>query len=293
MKSTKIILFGATGMVGSRIVELFSEKLEIVSPSRFDVNLTSDNQIQKYLDKNRADYIVYAAGITRQDQAEEDKDLALKLNSQVPKLIAKIASTKSTPLVYFSTDAVFDGNKADSPYLEGDSVNPVNFYGVTKANGEYAVLSEDKHNLVLRLISVYTGKFEKKTDFVRRALFNLNNNREVYGISDLYFNPTFVDSAAFALLESMEKKASGILHIGSSDTITNYEFMKLIVATFKFRNDLLKPIKFKNFFKGHAAKRGQFTWLDTNKGQEILGRKLFLTNKQSIINFFNSYSKIK
>ena len=239
MKSTKIILFGSTGLVGSRIIELLSKTYEIVNPTRDEVDLNKDYEIEKFLGKNQADYIVYAAGVTRQDQAEEEKDLALRLNATVPKIIAEIASKNSTPLIYFSTDAVFDGNKSDSPYREEDLIKPVNYYGFTKAYGEEAVLLKSDRNLILRLISVYTGHYEKKIDFARRALLKLSVNEHYEGITDLLFNPTYSDDAVNSLKCAIAKKASGVFHIGSSDIISNYEFMILLAESFSINKKLI------------------------------------------------------
>lgn len=291
MKSTKIILFGSTGMVGSRIVELLSDTLEIVKPSRSEVDLNKDYHIEKFLDKNNADYIVYAAGVTRQDQAEEEKDLALRLNATVPNVIANAASKNSIPLIYFSTDAVFDGNKSDSPYREDDLISPVNYYGLTKAYGEESVLATSSRNLVIRLISVYSGSYERKIDFARRALVTLLKNEHYEGITDLFFNPTYCDDAVNSLNCAIAKKASGIFHTGSYDAISNYEFMVLLAESFSIKKNLVKPVTFKNFFANSKAQRGQFTWLDTSKARRLFGENVISTNAFNLSRFreeFNS-----
>lgn len=285
MKSAKIILFGATGLVGSRITDLLSEKIEILAPTRLEVDLTSTENIKKYLDRKRADYIVYAAGITRQDQAEEEKELALILNSKAPEMIAKIANEELIPLIYFSTDAVFDGKKSNSSYLETDKINPVNYYGITKAKGEEAILSASNKNLVIRLISVYTGKFTKKSDFARRGLEKISKGEIYESISDLYFNPTYVDDAVEGFLSSIEKQISGILHIGSSETISNYDFMIDLVDALNFDRKLVRKVAFKDFFNNNSAKRGQYTWLDVTKAQTLLGGGVINSNKINIQKF--------
>ena len=290
MKSTKIILFGSTGLVGSRITEFLSDTYEIVKPTRDEVDLYKDKEIEKFLGKNQADYIVYAAGVTRQDQAEEEKDLALRLNATVPKLLAEIASKNSIPLIYFSTDAVFDGKQSTRPYNELDSINPVNYYGLTKAEGEQSVLSQSSKNLVIRLISVYTGVYEKKIDFARRALLKLSVNEPYEAITDLFFNPTYSDDVCSSLESAIKKKVSGIIHVGATDIISNYDFMVLMAREFNLDEKLIKKTEFAEFFRGHAAKRGQYTWLDTAKGQEVLGEDVMHSNIINLRKFKNSIS---
>lgn len=289
MKSTKIILFGATGLVGSRIVDLLSERIDIMAPRRSEVDLTDSENIKRYLDGKRVDYIVYAAGIAKQDQAEEEKEFALMLNAKTPALISKIANEESIPVIYFSTDAVFDGNKSEKPYNEVDHINPVNYYGFTKAKGEDAVLRGGRKNLVLRLISVYSGKFEKKKYFARRVLDKLSANEVCEGITDLYFNPSFSDDICYSLASSIEKEVSGIFHIGACDIITNYDFMVNMAKEFSYDEKLIKKTKFRDFFKDHPAKRGQYTWLDTTKGQKILGKGAMHTNAFNLKVFKEKY----
>ncbi len=289
MKSRKILLFGASGMVGSRILDLKPENINFVAPSRKELDLVNSAHFSQYIENHNPDMIVYAAGIVRQDQAEQEQEAALLLNTKVPGLISKIASKNSIPLVYFSTDAVFDGKKSESPYLEEDRKNPVNFYGLTKAKGEDLVLSASNKNLVIRLISVYSGNYGNKIDFARRGLEILLKGMKYDAIEDLYFNPTYVDDAANGFLKSIEKNISGILHVAAVDQITNYGFLKLIAKEFQLNAGLVSPVKFKNFFKENSAKRGQFTWLDTSKAQKLLGTNTLHTNFENIKKFKKDY----
>lgn len=289
MKSRKILLFGASGMVGSRILDLKPENINFVAPSRKELDLVNSAHFSQYIENHNPDMIVYAAGIVRQDQAEQEQEIATLLNTSAPGLISKIASKNSIPLVYFSTDAVFDGKKSESPYLEEDRKNPVNFYGSTKAKGEDLVLSASNKNLVIRLISVYSGNYGNKIDFARRGLEILLKGMRYDAIEDLYFNPTYVDDAANGFLKSIEKKITGIIHVAAVDQITNYGFLKLIAKEFQLNEGLVRPVKFKNFFKENSAKRGQFTWLDTSKAQKLLGKNTLHTNFENIKKFKKDY----
>jgi len=289
MKSRKILLLGATGMVGSRISDLKPENINFVAPSRKELNLVKSAHLSQYIEDQKPDLIAYAAGIVRQDQAEQEQEAAELLNTTTPELLSKIALKNSIPLVYFSTDAVFDGKKSESPYREEDRKNPVNFYGLTKAKGEDLVLSASNKNLVIRLISVYSGNYVKKIDFARRGLEILSKGMKYDAIEDLYFNPTFVDDAANGFLKSIEKNINGILHVAAIDQITNYDFLKLMADEFQLNAGLVRPVKFKNFFKENSAKRGQFTWLDTSKAQKLLGKNILHTNLENIKKFKKDY----
>ena len=92
MKSRKILLFGASGMVGSRILDLKPENINFVAPSRKELDLVNSAHFSQYIENHNPDMIVYAAGIVRQDQAEQEQEIATLLNTSAPGLISKIAS---------------------------------------------------------------------------------------------------------------------------------------------------------------------------------------------------------
>ena len=149
MEKKKILLFGGTGLVGTRITQLLNQKYIIQAPLRSEVDLISRVEVEGVLDKNRYDAIVYVAGVTSQNLAEQEKELAMKINYESIDWISKKANLLKLPVVYFSTDAVFPCEESNKPYTEFQKTNPLNYYGITKANGEEAVLSAGDNNLVI------------------------------------------------------------------------------------------------------------------------------------------------
>lgn len=285
MKKNTMLLFGGTGLIGTRIPELLSEKYNITSPTRLEVNLLNKNAVLNSLKSREYNVIVYAAGVTRQDIAEKERDLADKLNSIAVGWIAKTAKFTRTPVVYFSTDAVFRGDKKESPYTENDRVEPINYYGITKAQGENLVLSASNINLVLRLSSVFTADFKRKVDFARKILEKLSNGKRCAGIIDQILTPTFSDDAVFGLSRAIEKKVQGVIHLSSTDTISNYNFAKLVAGKFNYDKNLVIPCKLEEFFKD-GVKRSKYGWFDTTKAQKILGKDILHSNTHNINDFY-------
>src|SRR5207248_322877 len=119
MKARKIVLFGGSGFLGSRLIANFPN-YTVIAPTHTDLDLLETDKVFKFLEKNKPDVILYSAGITRIDAAEKDKELSLLLNHQVPKKIAKFVPKSKVPFIYLSTDAVFDGYKIKYQFTEND-----------------------------------------------------------------------------------------------------------------------------------------------------------------------------
>ncbi len=105
----------------------------------------------------KPDVIVNAVAYTAVDKAEEEEELALKINGVAPGVLAEEALKLNALLVHYSTDYVFDGTKS-TPYLETDSPNPINAYGRTKLAGELAIQSSGCDYLILRTSWVYASR---------------------------------------------------------------------------------------------------------------------------------------
>lgn len=277
-----LLLLGGSGLVGTRVKELLSIKHDIFTPSRSEVDLQSKINIFNTFERKKFDKVIYCAGITNQDFAQNNQELARQINVVSAGWVAEFALNAKVPMVYLSTDAVFDGRKKNRPYSEEDSINPVNFYGKSKSEGENLVLNTSNKNLVIRLISVYTAKYDRKIDFVRRTLANLSEGRVVEGINDQFSNPTFTDEFVRVLDVVLEKGTNGILHIGSSDYVSNFNFVSEVTRTFGYKKELVKEVSFGDFFRNSKTHRGQYAWLDISKAQKMLGKELITTNLQNL-----------
>lgn len=154
----RILLTGNTGQVGWELERTLMPLGEVVavgrkaSPTQLDLaNLAS---IRPVIQTVQPDLIVNAAAYTAVDQAETEPDLALRVNGTAPGVIAEEAKRLGIPLIHYSTDYVFDGQK-QSPYIETDTPDPVNIYGHTKLAGEVAIQQVGGGFLIFRTSWVY------------------------------------------------------------------------------------------------------------------------------------------
>lgn len=279
----KILLFGGTGLVGSRFHELLKDEFEITSPTHLEVDLLNPEQIRQKIIQTKPDQILYAAGFTNVDKAEEEGGLAYNLNTKAPEIIAKIS--KGIPIIYLSTDYVFDGTKSDSPYSEEDKPNPLSTYAKSKRKGEEIILSASNENSVLRLIMPYSAVYTKKMDLARIILSKLKNNEKILGVSNQKVNPIFVDHLVFAIAEVLKAKASGIYHLGATSFTTPLKFAKLIALEFNLDQNLIEQTTLKEFSKSRIALRPKDSWLDTHKFISEFGNGILHSVEEGIKEF--------
>lgn len=285
MKTNKTILFGGSGYLGQALQKNIGNN-SLIAPSRTQVNLLKVNDTLKFIEKNEPIYIIYLAGITKIDQAEKDKTLANKLNYQIPKSISRFAEKNKIPVLYTSSDAVFDGYKIKYKFKEIDKPNPVSEYGKTKLRGEYAILNSSNINCVLRLITLYGNP--DKSNFISTMLSELQKGNEFRGIVDQVQNPLLLDIAVKSIKFSLEEKLSGIYHLGSIDYQTNYEFLVKIARKNNLNEKLIKKITFMDFTKQKKGHRKRKSVLSIDKFNIKSEYKILKSTDESINIFYKS-----
>jgi dTDP-4-dehydrorhamnose reductase len=210
-----IVVLGRSGQVAralSLIEATGDQAFEFIGRDRCDMSDTSG--MEKLLGELKPDAIINAAAYTAVDAAQVDQENARLINVIAPAHVAKLAHDWNVPFIHLSTDYVFDGTK-DGPYLETDATNPVNVYGLTKRDGEDAVIASCPDAVVLRTSWVYS-QFGK--NFLRTML-TLAQTRDVLTvIDDQWGAPTAAADIAMACLKiALAKQAgakpAGIFHM--------------------------------------------------------------------------------
>ncbi|TSC88547.1 MAG: dTDP-4-dehydrorhamnose reductase [Microgenomates group bacterium Gr01-1014_7] len=285
----KVLIFGGSGLIGSRVRELLSLKYQIVAPSHLQIDVSNNKQIEQIIKRSKPNYIIYAAGLTSMDEAEKFPELAYSLNVHAPAHIAKFAASMGIPILYFSTDAVFDGSKSEKSYTEDDKPHPVSSYGKSKLLGEQMVMNAFERNCIVRVIMVYSRKFTKRKRFVQTAIETLKKGEKFYGVIDQVVNPIYVDDVVAAVDLLLESGSYGIYHLGARDYVTNYEFVKKLAKIFNLNENLVKGISFEEFFKEKNALRTKFCWLDTSKFRKKFGENVLHSIDEGLYLFKSNF----
>lgn len=275
--SKKVLMTGASGLVGSRFFDLFKNKLNIKTIGRRNsdqiINLTSEKDVIKAVEESDADYVINFAAYTKVDLAEKEKGdkkgEVYIINVLLPTWLAKACKASNKILFHISTDYVFSGNKKDAPYTEDDKANPVNsWYAVTKYEAEIAVLQAAVKSSVIRISYPFSGLYQGKMDIARFVVDKLQKNETYLGITDQKIKPASVDDIAEGLALLLKKNSQGIYHIAGSYSdqyITPYQFASDIANVLGLNSSLIKRVSFKDLSAKRIAPRPQHTWLSTEK----------------------------
>ena len=225
-----ILVTGSTGQLGSDVVkELLKRGYSTLSPNRSELNLCSEDNIRNYILNSNCESIVHCAAYTQVDKAEDEKDLCIKINATATKHIVKCAKILDIPMIYISTDYVFDGTK-DGEYTENDETNPINIYGESKLAGEkYVQEILDKYYIV-RTSWVFNinGK-----NFIETMLRLSKANNQLSIVNDQIGSPTYTKDLSRLLVDMLETSKYGLYHATNEGYCSWYEFADTI---FKLAN---------------------------------------------------------
>lgn len=283
----KLLILGGSGLVGSRFIEL-AEDYNIAAPTHDELDLLDFKKLEDYLLTSDANIILNFAAFTNVDAAEEDKDneegSVYKLNVALPDILANHCASNGKKLIHISTDYVFDGTK-QTPYVEEDMPNPLNWYGKTKMLGEEAVKFSEGSWLIVRPEMPYSSHFEKKLDIARVFIKMLKEGKEINGVSDQKITPVYVDHLVFGLLKLIESDSTGIYHLASTDSTTPYDLALMIAEKFSLDKSLIKSVPIADYNKTRPAIRPQNTYLDVSKFEAEFGKGILKTVSKSLDEF--------
>lgn len=234
-KQKKILIFGSSGMLGSYLSNMLEDKkykekgYKVIKNDRSTrgIDITDEKQIKKLITRSDCNYVVNCAAFTNVDTAEEEPEIAFKVNADAPKYMAEICKELNIPFIHISTDYIFGDNKEEG-YLEGcEEFNPLSVYGVSKLEGEQNVLEVGGTNYILRTSWLFGPG---ATNFVGKIAQLARERSELSVVTDEVGCPTYVRDLSEGIVLALEEKIEpGIYHICSRDYLSRYEFAKEIL----------------------------------------------------------------
>jgi dTDP-4-dehydrorhamnose reductase len=273
-----IWLIGSKGMLGTEL-SLLLEKSEFpfVGTDR-EVDITGMAALAavhaKLAEERPIKWIINCAAYTAVDKAEDDIEACRSLNMQGAANIAAIANNTGARLIHISTDYVFDGN-GDRPYREDDATAPIGIYGLTKRDGEIAVLENNPSSYIIRTAWLY-GKYGN--NFVHTMLRLMNERNEVKVVNDQRGSPTWTFDLAGAVLTVVKKDIPfGIYHFTNEGNITWFDFAKEIFKQGRKRGSIKKDCAVNPCASAEypaKVRRPAYSVLDKSKIKSALGIKI-------------------
>jgi dTDP-4-dehydrorhamnose reductase len=221
-----VLITGSDGQLGYELQRTIRNGFSCIATDKDDLDITEANAVNAYILKYNPDIIINAAAYTAVDKAEEEIHLALAINTTGAKNLALAAKVNNTKLIQISTDFVFDG-KAHTPYPVDAPAEPDGMYGKTKRDGDdqvVKILGDDA--LIIRTSWLYSSH---GNNFVKTMLRFMQQRDELGIIADQVGTPTWANSLANAIWQSIEKNITGIHHWSDAGVASWYDFAYAIM----------------------------------------------------------------
>lgn len=223
----KILVTGYNGQLGYDVVnEARKRGIEAVGVDIAEMDITNKEQVEEVIKAGNYDAVVHCAAWTAVDKAEEPElfDKVRAVNALGPKYISDVCRQLDIPIMYFSTDYVFNG-EGTKPWDEYDEFEPLNVYGITKGEGEKYVVENPKH-FIIRIAWVF-GK--NGNNFIKTMLRLGKERGAVSVVNDQIGLPTYTYDLAKLVVDMIQTDEYGTYHAtNSGDFISWYDFAKEI-----------------------------------------------------------------
>lgn len=225
----KILITGSNGMLAKEIIDKFGKENELILTDVEELDITKEDEVLNFVSNLKPELIINCAAYTAVDKAEENFDLAEKINGDGPTFLAKAAKKVGAKLVHISTDYVFGGDlELSKEYNEDDEKKPVTAYGITKLHGEQGIQNNLDEYYIFRTAWLYGigGK-----NFVK-TMTKLGKERdEISVVSDQHGSPTYAKDLSNIVYQAVKNKIPyGIYNATNEGFTTWYDFTKEIFA---------------------------------------------------------------
>lgn len=217
----KILVTGVKGQLGYDVVrEGESRGLEMFGTDVDNMDITDAGQVKQVIEAYKPDAVIHCAAYTAVDAAEDNQELCRKINVDGTRNIAEVCKTMDIPMMYFSTDYIFNG-QGENFWEEDDEKQPLNVYGQTKYEGELAVQELIQKYFILRISWVFGVN---GNNFIKTML-RLGKERGAVGVvSDQIGSPTYTYDLAKRVIDMIQTDKYGVYHVTNDGLCSWYEF---------------------------------------------------------------------
>lgn len=274
-----ILVTGANGQLGNemRIVSknsqdkyFFSDIVEIEGQQTYLLDITSLDDIKKFVAENSIECIVNCAAYTNVDAAETNEALAEKLNAEAPKNLAVAMKEVNGLLVHISTDYVFGKEQYNTPCKEEQQGTPTGVYGLTKLHGEQNIIASGCNHIIIRTAWLYS-EFGK--NFCKTMLNLTATKPQLKVVFDQVGTPTYAYDLAKAIFDIISERKyegnSGVYHYSNEGVCSWYDFTKMIAEYSNQKECDVQPCHSNEF--PSPVTRPSYSVLDKTKIKETFG----------------------
>ena len=262
----RILVTGANGQLGQEFKNNVSNSNhEFFFNDVNELDITKKKEILDYVTIYKIQLIINCAAYTNVNKSETYKNLAIKVNSDAVKNLIEVCEEKKLKMIHFSTDYVYNSNNI-TPIREDSNINPVNYYGISKREGEKIIEKSSSNSIIIRtswLYSVYG------INFVKTMIKKGENEKKVYVINDQFGCPTYSKDLVDCTLNMIDSNNfnKNKTYNFSNEGYTNwYELTKKIFELKKIKCEVV-PVD-SNQYKNIAI-RPKFSITDKSRIKDI------------------------
>ena len=274
----RVLVTGITGLLGSALARAGSDGYDVHGLARHPeaavltcalhrADITDAAAVQKVMDLVDPDLVIHAAAIASVNACEADVAAAVAVNVAGTANVTEAAGSRR--LVFISTDSVFDGRRGH--YTERDAPAPIHVYARTKLDAEQQLLDARPDALAIRT-SFYGWNVLPRESLSEWILNLLKARRSVQGFTDVRFSPLLNDQLARLLYALAGTPARGVLHVGSRDGISKWDFARRLATVFGHEPDDVVPLSVDA--ADLRPSRPKDVTLDVSRAAAVLGERL-------------------
>jgi dTDP-4-dehydrorhamnose reductase len=267
------LILGGNGMLAQAVRRTLARRGRlVVAVDRAEADLTDPAQVAAVFEKHQPGVVYNCAAYTAVDKAEQEEELANRVNGELVRLAAEACGKIGAKLVHVSTDFVFDGS-ATSPYSVDDEPSPISAYGRSKLLGERLLREVDPSGWIIARTAWLYGP--GGNSFARTMATLAEKGTPLSVVADQHGSPTMTHDLADALVNLADARASGVFHVTNAGQTTWHGFTAEILRQFKLSVPLTKSSAADwAKKKPDAAKRPAYSVLDLSTYEQATGHTM-------------------
>ena len=285
----KILITGASGFVGGRVTNTFKEIFELVTPTHDELDVTSAEDVERFIKETGPDAILHLAAISNTGYCEEHPDESFLVNVVSVENLARAAAAHGCKLVWFSSDQVYNGNLECGLLSEEAEVSPENHYGRHKLLAEQRALEICPDSVALRATWMYDAErpgMKTHGNFVLNFAQAIKNGTPLRFATREFRGITWVEEVVRNLPYTFELPG-GVYNFGAENHLNTYETARryaeilgcdsegIVIADTERFAQHIRNISI-SMQKAYEASKGRIHFLDTTEGLAVFEQSLSL-----------------
>lgn len=249
----KILITGANGLLGQKLVPLLSREYQVTATARqpqlslplpeveyIGMNLANGADCKNLVKSLAPDIIVNCAAYTHVDGCEDHREDCWDANVRAVTHLAQAARQHMSMLIQMSTDYLFDGQ--NGPYGEEATPSPVGYYGKSKLAAENAVRMTGIPYAIVRTNVIFGEGTNIKNNFFRWVYRSLNAGEKIRVVTDQYNNPVLAEDLAEGIRQLIGSSSYGVYHLAGPEYLSRFEFALKLAEVFDLAPNLIYPV---------------------------------------------------